>query len=184
MTKQIRQPDESLVDVVAVKGGALSEVGLISANFTRPADNTAYASGDLVANNTTAGSVTPMTFTAGRVDPGNFCIRRAKIKKSNATLTNAQFRLHLYSTLPTVANGDNAAFSSIEAGYLGAIDVTVDQAFSTQAAGFGVPNKGSEINVALASGQAIYGLLEARAGYGGAAANAEVFTVTLEAWQN
>jgi hypothetical protein len=30
---------------------------LASASFTRPADTTAYASGDLVANSTTAGSV-------------------------------------------------------------------------------------------------------------------------------
>src|SRR5688572_29350805 len=34
-----------------------------SATFNRPADTTAYSIGDLVANNTAAGSVTPLSFT-------------------------------------------------------------------------------------------------------------------------
>ena len=38
---------------------------IVTATLTRPADTTAYASGDLVANSTTAGSVTPLTFNAG-----------------------------------------------------------------------------------------------------------------------
>jgi hypothetical protein len=37
---------------------------IVSARFTRPSDTTAYASGDLVANSTTAGSVVPMSFPA------------------------------------------------------------------------------------------------------------------------
>jgi len=35
-------------------------------SFNRPADTFAYAFGDLVANSTTAGSVTPITITAAR----------------------------------------------------------------------------------------------------------------------
>src|SRR4051812_8128931 len=60
-------------------GGA---VATPSASFTRPADVTPYASGDLVADNTTAGSVTPLSWTAARVAAGSFLVRRARLRKS------------------------------------------------------------------------------------------------------
>lgn len=160
-------------------------VGIIinpTANFTRPADTTAYAVGDLVANNTTAGSVTPLSWSAARVATGNLYIRRARLRKSTTGLTNAAFRLHIYASAPTVSNGDNGVWSSPVADYMGAIDITVAKAFSDGAQDHGVPNTGGEINIALASGQTIYGLLEARGAY--APGNAEVFTVALEIWQN
>lgn len=158
-----------------------------SANFTRPPDTNPYALGDLVANNTTAGSVAPLSWTAARVATGSFSIRRARLKKSTNTTTNASFRLHLYSTSPTSAAGDNAAYSTTHSGYLGAVDLDASGAngrvFSDPAASvIGVPNVGAEINVKLASGQTIYGLLEARAAY--APGSAEVFTVNLEIMQN
>jgi hypothetical protein len=112
---------------------------LVSSNFTRPNDTTAYASGDLVANNTTAGSVTPLSWDVHRSPSGSFRVNRVKVKKSGAVVTNASFRLHLYSTAPTVANGDNGAWSSSEAGYLGFIDVVVDKAFTDGSAGHGAP---------------------------------------------
>lgn len=153
----------------------------IAASVTRPADTTPYNSGDLVANNTSAGSVTPLSWIVGRYSGGSICIRRAKLSKSSTGLTNASFRLHLYTSAPTVTNGDNGAWVSTESGYLGAIDVTVDRAFSASAAGIGVPVSGSEINAVL-TGTTLYGLLEARAAY--TPASAEVFTATLEFWQN
>lgn len=153
-----------------------------SSNFTRPADTTAYASGDLVANSTTAGSVTPLSWVIARSDTGSVFIRRFKLSKTNTTITSASFRLHLYTASPTVTNGDNGAWLSTESGYLGSLDITVDKVFSASSAGYGVPQNGYEINAALASGLTIYGLLEARAAY--TPANAEVLTVSLEAWQN
>jgi hypothetical protein len=160
-----------------------------SASFTRPNDTTAYASGDLVANNTAAGSVAAMAFQVARSREGSFAIIGARIRKSGVAVANASFRLHLYrsasnsSTGPTVANGDNAAWSSNGAAeYLGSIDITVDKAFTDGAAGDGVPVASS-----VATEQAVkldgrdtrlFGLLEARAAYTPAAN--EVFTVTLE----
>jgi hypothetical protein len=79
-------------------GAVTSNNALIErvASFTRPADTTTYASGDLVANNTTAGSVVPLTFTAVTRSAGDSVrIERARINTSNALLTNASFRLHL-----------------------------------------------------------------------------------------
>lgn len=153
-------------------------VKIYATSFTRPADTTAYASGDLVANSTTAGSVAPLTFTKD-VNVGSLFIRRAKIIKSGTGVTNASFRLHLFSFTPTFAAGDNAALNvSGVANYLGAFDVTVDRAFADGSAGIGVPVLGSEISV-QSEASSLYGFLEARGAY--TPASAEVFTVHLEA---
>jgi hypothetical protein len=166
-------------------GGAMATP---SATFTRPADTTAYAVGDLVANNTVAASVVPFSWTAARVAAGSFLVRRARIAKSGTSATNASFRLHLYTTDPSAAagitNGDNGVWLTKTAGYIGSIDVTIDKAFSDGSAGTGVlqSSTGSEISVHLASGQTLYGLLEARAAY--TPANAETFTVVVELLQN
>lgn len=153
-----------------------------SANFTRPADTTAYASGDLVANNTSAGSVTPMQFSAARDATGTGMARRINLCKTTTSVTNSSFRLHLYTSSPTAANGDNGAWSTTTSGYLGSLDVTIDKAFSDGACGTGVPNAGSEITFSISSGQVLYGLLEARAAY--TPGSAEVFTAKLEIVQN
>lgn len=156
-----------------------------SANFTRPADTTAYASGDLVANSTTAASVAAMQFSVARLSGGSGMVRKVRLRKSGTTIANATFRLHLYSATPaTIANGDNGAFSTSGAAtYLGALDVVVDRVFTDGAAGNGVPIAGMEVSFDLGAGATtIFGLLEARGAY--TPASAEVFTVTLEVFQN
>lgn len=154
-----------------------------TATFTRPADTTAYASGDLVANSTTAGSVTPMSFAIGRFAGGSGMIRRARIRKSGTSVTNASFRIHLYNVSPTPSNGDNGAWLTNQAAnYMGAIDVSVNTAFTDGAAGNGVPNIGSEINFAISSGTTVFGLLAATAAY--TPASGESFSVELEVIQN
>lgn len=166
----------------------IGEVGGVSArpsgNFTRPSDTTAYASGDLVANSTTAGSVVPITIAVGRGASGSAAtgmLRRLRLRKSGTSITNAQFRVHVYSTASiTFANGDNGAWSTnAMANYIGSFDVTVDRAFTDGAAGVGVPTIGSEITFIT---QNVYAVLEARAAY--TPGNAEVFTVELEVLQN
>ena len=147
--------------------------------FTRPGDTLAYASGDLVANSTTAGSVTALQFSAAQIASASFQVRRARIAKSGTSVTSASFRLHLYAASPTPANGDNGAWSTNQAAnYLGSVDVTVDKAFTDGAAGQAT----TEINARGASGGVIYGLLEARAAY--TPASAETFTVSIEVMQD
>lgn len=153
-----------------------------SSNFTRPNDTNAYTSGDLVANSTTAGSVVPLSWTAARVAAGNFFIRRVRVTTSSTSITNASFRVHFYTSSPTPANGDNGAWSTNVSGWVGAMDVTVNEAFTDGAMGTGVPNNGSEMGVALASGQTLYALIEARAAYTPTAQ--EVFTVVPEIYQS
>jgi hypothetical protein len=172
--------DGTLAEVVAAAGITTNP----TATFTRPSDTTAYASGDLVANSTTAGSVVPMTFTVGRVSGGSFMLRRCKLATSSTSTTSASFRLHLFRAAPaTVTNGDNGAFSvSGVADYIGAFDITVDRAFTDGAAGVGLPVVGTEMSVKLASGTTIRGLLEARAAY--TPTSAGTFTVTLDDLQD
>lgn len=149
-----------------------------SANFTRPADTTAYASGDQVANSTTAGSVVPMTFSPCTKGAGRSAqIRRVRISKTGTSVTNTSVRLHLFNVLPTVTAGDNAAIviASAAASYLGQIDVTIGQAFTDGAAGQAT----TEINFNSLS---LYGLLEARGAW--TPASAEVITVTLESCED
>lgn len=153
-----------------------------STSFTRPADTTAYAAGDTVANSTTAGSVTPMTLTAARTPAGSFVVHRLKLHKSGTSITNAAFRAHMFKAAPTSASGDNAAISMTGvANYLGYVDIVVDQAFTDGAAGFSSLAM-SDIIVALSSGQSLYALLEARAAY--TPISAEVFTLTAEVTQD
>ena len=60
------------------------------ASFTRPDNATAYASGDLMANSTTAASVLPLRFMVGQKRGGvSGVILGARIAKSNQTVTNA-----------------------------------------------------------------------------------------------
>ena len=161
-----------------------------SATFTRPADTTSYTTGDLVANNTVAGSVVPMQFTIARAAQGSFLLRRARLKKSSSTTTAAIFRLHLYGADPSassgIANGDNAAWSTANSSYIGSFELdisgTTARTFTDSTAVIGIPTVGVEIGHELAAGQIAYGLLEARGSY--APASAEVFTVEIEAIQN
>lgn len=182
ITKELERmvPSDSLGN----EGGKIVGIGaVVSANFTRPADITSYVSGDLVANSITAGSVAALSWsTAGRIAGNPAFITRARLKTSSTSVTNASFRLHLYAADPAatsgITNGDNGAWLTKHASYLGAIDIIVDKAFSDAAAGQGAPSIGSMIEFVPSSGTTIYGLLEARATY--TPTNAGVFTVELE----
>lgn len=151
-----------------------------TASFTRPADTTAYAVGDLVANSTTAGSVVPMQVQCARRDGGTGQILRVRLRKSGAILTNASFRAHFYRTSPTPTNGDNGAWLTTGAlTYLGAFDITMDRAFSDGAHGDGMPLNGSVLIFAAdAASSVLHVLIEARAAY--TPVSGEVFTIAVE----
>jgi len=147
--------------------------------MTRPADTTAYATGDLVANSTTAGSVVPLEFDVGG---GSGMVRKIRIRTNSTSggTTNAVFRVFLFRTAPTVAGGDNAAFNPANAAnYLGAMDVVLTDQFSDGAVGNGVPAVGSEISYSLPDGSTkLFGLIRAGAAY--TPASAEQISVALE----
>jgi hypothetical protein len=156
---------------------------ITGATFTRPANTTAYASGDLVANSTTAGSVVAVTF-ANVVLAAGGCTRveRVRLQKNSTGLTNASFRLHLYNATPsTIANGDNSAWLTAIGGYIGAFDVTLDRAFSNGAEGAGISLTGLPMTLTIPAGTTLYGLLEARGAY--TPVSGETFTAILEVYR-
>lgn len=161
----------------------------IDASFTRPADTTAYAAGDLVANSTTAGSVVPLSF-ANAIRTAGDCVRieRVRVKKTSTSLTNAIFRVHLFEASPTPTVGDNGAFNASGAlssnnvlNHAGSFSVTMSWSGSDGAVGIGTPTPGAGATVSPISGTTVFALLEVTAAY--TPASAETFTVTLEGYR-
>lgn len=92
-----------------------------SSTVTRPANTTAYAINDLVANNATAGSVTPLSFT---ISPSAAVIRRLRVKFSDETVAvPPTIRVWLFDASPTVTNGDNGVFAATLTNSIGYVDV-------------------------------------------------------------
>lgn len=163
--------------------------------LTRPADTTAYAVGDAIANSTTASSVTPLQFTVARAAGGSGRINGAQLYVNSATAFGA-IRLHLFNTTPFAAAGfqaDNAAlaltYTALKTGsaganpnYIGYIDFTSFTALSSCAVANGYSDI-TELNFDCASGSSvIFGLLEARAVF--TPGNAETFNVSLDVLQD
>lgn len=150
-------------------------------SFTRPANTTAYAQGDLVANHATAASVVPMSWGINRLGRAGI-IRGIRLYKSDKTVTNASFQINLFTADPGVpTNGDNGAIVvASAANYLD--KVAVDLATGGLAGGTtGVGKRSAVIAIpfeAPSMNNKLYGLLEATAAY--TPASEEVFTVTLE----
>lgn len=148
--------------------------------FVRPNNTTAYSSGQLVANSTSSGSVTPLSFNVSR---GGIKVVTAKVTKTDETdVANATFRLHLFGSEPTVANGDGATISFNESDYIGYITfptmvAATDLAYAKANVGDSSVDLGYLGLHHYASSASIYGLLEARAAYSPAAE--ETFSVTL-----
>lgn len=159
------------------------------ASFARPADTTAYAAGDLIANSTTAASVVPLKFNVGS-SRGRGRILRVKMFTDSETVTLATYNLWLFTRDPGVpTNGDNGALAIASVRYLlgiHAMDLASGAAASAtdKMHGFVITGGwGFDLNIEgladLSTGQfTLYGLLEADAAY--VPASGEVFEVTLD----
>jgi len=145
--------------------------------FARPADTTAYAVGDLVANPGAAAAVVPLALELALRAGGAGLLKAVRLHKSTATTANAQFRVHFFRKRPTAAAADNAAFSAngFASMYIGFVDVTVDTAHSDGASGRATADLRFDCDPGV---KTIFALVEARAAY--APGNAEQFRVTVE----
>ena len=107
---------------------------VIRASFTRPADTTAYAAGDVVNG---SGATTPVTVAdAARRNGGSGVIEFVGLETNNVTVTNGTFRVHFFNASHTTA-ADNAAFASLHANraaYVGYADLPILVADSASAA--------------------------------------------------
>lgn len=155
---------------------------IVSQTITRPADTTAYADNDLVANSTTAGSVTPFVFTdVVRALGYKAKIVRAGIRLSGTAVTNGTFRLHLFKSSPTVGAGDNSAMAVATGNdnYIGYIEIVLGMTGSGAGGvrGWNV-TKVTDLNFISGTSKNLYGLLQAKAAY--TPASGETIAVVLE----
>lgn len=160
---------------------------LAPVSFTRPANATPYAgagsatTGDLVANNVTAGGVVPLEFDVPPIDAEDDTAAGwiASVKISTDGAAEKTLRLHLWSDLaPTVTNGDNGALAVSnhdQAKYLGFVDVDLYPG----PGGAQGQNSLERVPYSHDAGTTIYGLLEARTAF--TPANAGAIKVTIGA---
>lgn len=121
-----------LVDAFGTPIETSRDIKRISAGFTRPADTTQYAAGDVVGPVTTPAA---MSFpNAARANSGSGRILELLLMFDLETITTATFRLHFFNAVLTPA-ADNAAFAGIATlptSYLGYVDPAI---LVTQAGG-------------------------------------------------
>lgn len=157
---------------------------VISASFTRPNDTTAYASGDVICNSTSAPVV--LTFPRATVTQGpkfSIIAQAILVDSANQATKLASPELWLFDTAPT-ADNDNAVFTPTDAELANLLGVIVfDTAFvgdATAGAGgnaiFRVPSLSIPV-FTKAEDNAIYGVLVARNAYVPVAQ--ESFTIKL-----
>jgi hypothetical protein len=90
-----------------------SDIVFATQTITRPADTTAYAAGDQVADSTSAPTV--LTFThMSRYPTARGSIKKVSILSSAYVATAPDFELWLFDTTMT-PNNDNAAFAPTDA---------------------------------------------------------------------
>jgi hypothetical protein len=132
----------------------------VAATMTRPNDTNAYAANDAVANSTTAGSVTPFSFSMSDVNDDLVTIERLRLITSDTGFAGKAMRMWLFRASPTVGAGDNAAFSNPRATFIGSLSGTM-RTFSDGSGGIFVPDEGSRIITLPTSGaKTVFGLLQ------------------------
>lgn len=144
----------------------------ITASFTRPADTTTYTDQDLLANSTTAGSVTALSYHPGSVSDR---ILKVRVSKTSSNLIGANFVVNFYGENPTSLVGDNGPYNTTESDFMGAADVGFMSEFSNAT----TATVDLEIPIVFTTGR-LFALLEADGAY--QPASAETFTVDL--WIN
>lgn len=155
-------------------------------SVTLPSGTPTYASGDLVANSATAGSVVPITLSdIVRAEGAGFRCDCVRLRKSGTSITNASFRVLIFDRSPTVSAGDDAAFLSGStyavsdiAHLLATYDVTMDRAGTAGATGPAATSSAGVRTLVPASGTSLFALIMALGSYTRVAS--ETFTVTVE----
>ncbi|AZO29437.1 hypothetical protein [Mesorhizobium sp. M1B.F.Ca.ET.045.04.1.1] len=131
-----------------------------AATMTRPNDTNAYAANDAIANSTTAGSVTPFSFSMSDVNDDLVTIERLRLITTDTGVAGKALRMWLFRASPTVGAGDNAAFSNPRATFIGSLSGTM-RTFSDGSGGIFVPDEGSRIITLPTSGaKTVFGLLQ------------------------
>lgn len=158
-------------------GGNLTRV---SAELTRPADTTAYAANDVVADSTSAPTLLSLT-NAMRVSGGSGYVVRVALTTDKKSIT-PRFRIHFFNASnPTIAN-DNAQHKELYAdtgkrlGYvdLSAMTTAADSSGSDTSRAF---DSTVRLPIVASGSRTIYALLETLDSF--TPASGEKFTLTV-----
>jgi hypothetical protein len=147
--------DQSAFPVTSLSSGAITNP---TSTLTRPSNTTAYASGQLIASSTTAGSVVVPSFSIASAAGGAILPRiRIRASLSPSSWQGVNLSVNLWSAAPTYTNGDAQpyAVATGSATWLANYLVTLTQ-FGDGAVGAGPLTGANEMALKLASGTAVY----------------------------
>jgi hypothetical protein len=100
---------------LATDSPGVNPIVVISTDITRPADTTAYAAGDALANSTSSPTTGGFTLTgAAKASGKGGIVTGATVISSNAAATGLQCEIWLFDQAVTAIN-DNAAFALSDA---------------------------------------------------------------------
>lgn len=152
-----------------------------TATFTRPADTTAYAVSDVVANSTTQASVVISSITLARGNSIPFRLKNVRIMKSTNVTTNASFNLYVFNATVT-GIADNAQWTMLNADkakYAARIGLTM---FTEGTGSTGCMAEVNNLDIPIISTDSkLYLVLVAAAAY--TPGNAEVFDIYVDVEQ-
>jgi hypothetical protein len=147
--------DQSAFPVTSLSSGAITNP---TSTLTRPSNTTAYASGQLIASSTTAGSVVVPSFSIASAAGGAILPRiRIRASLSPSSWQGVNLSVNLWSAAPTYTNGDAQpyAVATGSATWLANYLVTLTQ-FGDGAVGAGPLTGANEMALKLASGTAVF----------------------------
>ena len=154
-----------------------------AAAITRPADTTAYTALDAIGNSTTAGSVTPFSFTVSDANDAPVLLERIRLDTNvtGSVVSAKNVRMWLYRASPTPGAGDNAAFTAPKGNFIGSMSGAFRQ-FSDGGVAVLVPDEGARIVTLPTSGaMTVFGLLQAVDAF--TPTSGATFTATVEGFQ-
>lgn len=159
----------------------------VTAAYTRPGDTTAYASGDVVCNSTSAPVV--LTFTGmARYNGGTGRIVGARLISDSAAGTKGDFELHLFDLSTVTIQNDNAAWAPTDAHMLNEVGPIAFGAVPFVGSGneiyrLSAGSGGLALEFKCGASDAnLYGILVVRSAY--TPANAGVLQIELEVEQD
>lgn len=148
-----------------------------TSTLTRPANTTAYSSGQLVASSTTAGSVVVPSFTLAG---GRGFIPRLRLATNVTTgWSGATLTVTLWRAAPTYTNGDGGTYAVATGGanHLATFACTLAQ-YGDGAAGECSVSPGNFATIALSAGALVY--WDIQAGGSLTPISGQTFTLTAE----
>lgn len=147
-----------------------------TSTLTRPANTTAYSSGQLIASSTTAGSIVVPSFT---IQGGRGFIPRVRLSTNATTGWAGTFTVTLWRAAPTYTNGDGGAYAVATgaAGRLAQYSCTLVQ-YGDGASGECSITIGNFLTASLPSGTSIYWDVQTAAA--ATPISGQTFTLTAE----